>query len=1470
MSIEERLSMGAHAPSGHSQVDYHQHSDGQQQQYYADQQQCSSSIASKADDIDGYLQRSATKKAAKFRCSGAVRKAGFLSVKKWILKRRQSIELARKRGWKRYWVCLRGTTLLFHSLVDNIPTYQKQQEGQANNDGDTNSLMGDTLDTTRYNNIGSCIIETEPRHLIILDGSIAQPVPEHPKRDHVFCLSTTFGDAYLFQSSCQLETDNWIGAIHNACAASLARDQGRSLTMRLITSQLNKITMEAELKTRLRHKLEMKLSSMLQCVSNNQTIKAKGATKSKSGAVVDQQQLLEDRAQLCHQFQLINVNLEQLHCESYQLRCYLASCKSLPSINCIDISQHCSSNDMSANTSLIGGVELPHPKTLLMHVSKPTKLILNKLGVFTVSSFHAYVCARAGGPYAIMNHLHSLLTSTNKAIRKNKHPNDCSIYPRERSLSSTASLINNDRLGAKNDQDNEEKDSSRLKSIQIRISRKLLHNNNDSDDIVEETSKSDLIVTLVNVSDMDSQQILSLAFRQAKFEERLDMNTNDYFIRLIKSTENEDDYIPVRKELVEKWPAFDQVRIEKKISYQIRLIRESLNQRFGFSVEAKLVEQDSYDELCVYCSRVEQDSLAESQGLKIDDEIMIINGAQVSDLDMMFIENTLHEELSLVMRIKSCRLNIPVSAMRDETFGNDYNNDDENNFRTYEGFSLGGAKTRGAHGKNEKNTGENIDQHDGGMSSPYIQQRQKTITDNEPQTNYISITDEYIASLVCPPPPPLNSSALITQSDVSRDRTHNNSSKIALSADEAIAQSTSDVQKTNDQAIHGPENYAGVHNQTCLDSKSEMIQDPARQNLTKNIRSSNKDKFEYQADSDNVDNSSRLIPSQSEGSRPSNKHESSQDALKMKANFDGRKSNRDVPNEPDICQKPVVPAKPNHVKEAMKSLIDSKASSKESSILDKKSSTQGSTNVERLRKSILEILETERAYVDHLNSVISLYMVPLKNAEYLQVDDIKQLSNTITDIASFQCTFHENLKQEIINRAWNRNDSDQDNDISLTDLSTHLLVFNSVEEFSDILLGIADTFLSFADKFKLYSTFCASYSKLQKLLHPTSVHQSNSSSSLLNDTFAANGNSTFLSHLTNNSSSSANSQAFIYAYKLNEFFVNLTSSSNKRSLGQKQNGINGNNSNGSNLNTSTLKKHLHQQHFESYLIKPIQRVVKYPLLISSLVHLAKEDSFEHKQLIAAMRQMEQVAGHINDMQRIHEEYGFIFDHLQRQYCQLQTSSESHQSQNITTNVGGANPISSNGGSHQSLVDLNVGELLYYGDVEWLNMNEFSGKVKKSQELHPIIFVFSSAVVFLCKERIRQKKKLSIPLTTNKLTDVVEIIRYQALIPVSEVQVRSLPASNGSSQQNLVKDYRTPSIVESASSLSLTTGSNVKNQTLSEVNKQSNDIRLLSPPTSFQWELFKCCPANVNAGLIANAGVRRADGKVYLFSNRYVS
>ncbi|KAF2893278.1 hypothetical protein ILUMI_12894 [Ignelater luminosus] len=237
--------------------------------------------------------------------------------------------------------------------------------------------------------------------------------------------------------------------------------------------------------------------------------------------------------------------------------------------------------------------------------------------------------------------------------------------------------------------------------------------------------------------------------------------------------------------------------------------------------------------------------------------------------------------------------------------------------------------------------------------------------------------------------------------------------------------------------------------------------------------------------------------------------------------------------------------------------------------------------------------------------------------------------------------------------------------------------FEYPTQFKNALFSIGSAFLYYVNHFKLYSSFCASHSKAQKVLHPNEGNQA-----------------------------------------LQEFL----SARNPRQQ-----------------HSSTL---------ESYLIKPIQRILKYPLLLQQLRNLTDPSTDEHQHLVEALKGMEKVAEHINEMQRIHEEYGAIFDHLFRQ----------HQK------------------SCKQPIDLSPGDLLYYGGVEWLNISDFLGKIKKGLELHAMCFVFKSAVVFLCKERLRQKKKL-MGVSSKSSASEVEIIRYQVLIPVTEVQVRASSAKD---------------------------------------------------------------------------------------------
>ena len=42
----------------------------------------------------------------------------WLIVKNWLIHKKKKVELAPKRTWKKYWVCLKGTMLLFYNCDD--------------------------------------------------------------------------------------------------------------------------------------------------------------------------------------------------------------------------------------------------------------------------------------------------------------------------------------------------------------------------------------------------------------------------------------------------------------------------------------------------------------------------------------------------------------------------------------------------------------------------------------------------------------------------------------------------------------------------------------------------------------------------------------------------------------------------------------------------------------------------------------------------------------------------------------------------------------------------------------------------------------------------------------------------------------------------------------------------------------------------------------------------------------------------------------------------------------------------------------------------------------------------------------------------------------------------------------------------------------------------------------------------------
>ncbi|PIO66466.1 hypothetical protein TELCIR_11820 [Teladorsagia circumcincta] len=75
-----------------------------------------------------------------------------------------------------------------------------------------------------------------------------------------------------------------------------------------------------------------------------------------------------------------------------------------------------------------------------------------------------------------------------------------------------------------------------------------------------------------------------------------------------------------------------------------------------------------------------------------------------------------------------------------------------------------------------------------------------------------------------------------------------------------------------------------------------------------------------------------------------------------------------------------------------------------------------------------------------------------------------------------------------------------------------------------------------------------------------------------------------------------------------------------------------------------------EQHcsYESRMIKPVQRVVQYPLLLRAIQSCCDQDSLQAKQVEVALQKMQTLAEYVNEMQRVHEQYAPHIDALRRQ------------------------------------------------------------------------------------------------------------------------------------------------------------------------------------------------------------------------------
>uniref|UniRef100_A0A4W4DNJ4 TIAM Rac1 associated GEF 1b n=1 Tax=Electrophorus electricus TaxID=8005 RepID=A0A4W4DNJ4_ELEEL len=920
---------------------------------------------------------------------GSVRKAGRLTVKNLLVhKKNKKVELAARRKWKSYWVSLKGCTLFFY---------------------ETDGRSG--IDHTSV-----------PKHAVWAENSIVQAVPEHPKKDFVFCLSNSMGDSYLFQTCSQTELENWVTAIHSACAAAFARQHRRDDTTRLLRSELRKLEQKIDMDEKMKKMGDMQLASV---------------TDTKK------------RKTILEQIFLWEQNLEQFHMDLFRFRCYLSS---------------------------LQGGELPNPKRLLAFASRPTKMAMGRLGIFSVSSFHALVAARTESGVRRRAHAMSRSTSKRKSRFSSLWGLDTNSKRRSKAHPSIEQVFAEGEEPMKSALEGMFGESSRETLVTCVIGSLRPGAEQDAwarghltpSWVCLPNGRPVLAIVRPGESALDTLETICKAN---------ELDPTKHYLRLKFLIETQVQfYIPKPEEDVYDL-LYKEIELCSKIRKVIQFDRdESCMIGYGFSIS--VVEDEGVQQL--YITDVKAGGLAFAKGLNAGDEILQLNGKDSSSLTFSDMKAAF-SQTSLSLTVNT----LPLVDRRQHCFQPPRRSDAVQHLHT-DIFS-----------QNQETSGDSLDD------------------DSELFGEY----DDY--------------------------------GKV-------------DISDGVQRPITSTEQVAAF----CR-SLHEMNPSP----------------------------------------------------------------------------------------EAVSS--SSSSSGMESSSLTANATTPRQlSDADKLRKVICELVETERTYVKVSNARLIYYgrtNYTLNSTGSSTTLDV--LFGNLPEMVEFQVEFLRTLEDG-------------------TRLVPDLDKLERVEQFKKILFSLGGSFLYYADRFKIYSAFCASHTKVPKVL------------------------------------------------------VKAKTDPDFKAFLDERN-----------------PKHQHSSTLESYLIKPIQRVLKYPLLLRELYTLTDPDSEEHYHLDVAVKAMNKVASHINEMQKLHEEFGAVFDQL----------------------------IADQTGDKKEVADLSMGDLLLHTTVTWLNPPSSLGKWKKEPQL--ATFVFKTAVVFVCKEFSKQKKKMGGSHRASISGEEKDPFRFRHMISTDALQVRALTVAD---------------------------------------------------------------------------------------------
>ncbi|XP_056682004.1 rho guanine nucleotide exchange factor TIAM1 isoform X2 [Monodelphis domestica] len=495
---------------------------------------------------------------------GTVRKAGALAVKNFLVhKKNKKVESATRRKWKHYWVSLKGCTLFFY-----------ESDGRSGID---------------HNSI--------PKHAVWVENSIVQAVPEHPKKDFVFCLSNSLGDAFLFQTISQTELENWITAIHSACATAVARQHHKEDTLRLLKSEIKKLEQKIDMDEKMKKMGDMQLSSV--------------TDSKKKKTILDQIFVWEQ-------------NLEQFQMDLFRYRCYLAS---------------------------LQGGELPNPKRLLAFASRPTKVAMGRLGIFSVSSFHALVAARTGET-GVRRRTQAMSRTASK--RRSRFSSLWGLDTTSKKKQGRPSInqvfgegVDSIKKSLEGIYDDTVPDGKREKEVAL----SSVHQHNPDCDIwVHEyftpswfclpNNQPALIVVHPGDTARDILELICKAHQ-------LDLAI--HYLRLKFLIDNKMQYyVPKPEEDIYEL-LYKEIEICPKITRNIQIEKsDSSSDNYGFSISS--MEEEGVQRL--YVNNVKETGLASKKGLKTGDEILEINNKAADALNSSMLKDVL-TQLSLCLVVQT-------------------------------------------------------------------------------------------------------------------------------------------------------------------------------------------------------------------------------------------------------------------------------------------------------------------------------------------------------------------------------------------------------------------------------------------------------------------------------------------------------------------------------------------------------------------------------------------------------------------------------------------------------------------------------------------------------------------------------------------------------------------------------------------------------------------------------------------------